>query len=290
MKEELLFSFSREAMLKRCSREFYLHAFYAYGEYEVGAADSERNHVHLLKQLKTAAAFKEFLLQQSLRKVFVDGKNVDDLLMSLRFDFFRAKDDMWLGEYENDHLAHPVLYDFYYDETSFDEMFTALHDELSAWASKLLDNDLFLKLFRSERQNFYIEPDVAHVLIGNIKIHFPLVGVIQHGGIFYCINFVRRSESFDTAAVFDLFYCQQKLHLPLQNVAHVFLNEKDTLFLYNDNSALNISAVLDEVVNRAEAHFYWAEQLKNYFSPFAVPEADNKETCRHCRFREFCRG
>ena len=148
MKIERAFSFSREAMLKRCCREYYLHAFYAYGEYEVGAADSERNYVHLLKQLKSEAAFKESLMSQSLRKVFVDGMNIDELLKSLRYDFFRAKDDMLLGAYENDHLANPVLRSFYYDEIGIEKLFTDLHNELSDWAAELLANDLFIKLFR----------------------------------------------------------------------------------------------------------------------------------------------
>lgn len=287
---EIIFSFSREAMLKRCCREYYLHAFYAYGEYEVGAADSERNYIHLLKQLKSETAFKEFLMMQNLRKVFIDGMNIDELLISLRSDFFRAKDDMLLGLYENDHLANPLLRSFYYDEANIEELFTNLHNDLSLWAERLLENDLFLKLFRSERQNFYAECDVPFVYAGDVKIHFPLAGVIKYEGIAYCINFVRNNDFFETSAILDLLYCQNKLHVPPASVRHVFINENDALVFENDNVKFNISAVLDDILKRADSHFYFAEQLKGIESPFAVPEADCKETCHHCRFREFCRG
>lgn len=290
MKIERTFSFSREAMLKRCCREYYLHAFYAYGEYEVGAADSERNYVHLLKQLKSEAAFKESLMSQSLRKVFIDGMNIDELLKSLRYDFFRAKDDMLLGAYEEDHLANPVLRSFYYDEIGIEKLFTDLHNDISDWAAELLANNLFIKLFREERHNFHMENDVASVYIGNIKMYFPLFGIIKSEGLAYCISFVRRREFFDTGAVLNLLYCQNKLHIPPHNVRHVFLNEADSLYLFTDNESLNISRTLDDIINRADSHFYFANQLENYFSPFAVPEADSKESCRYCRFREFCKG
>ncbi|MBR1966318.1 MAG: hypothetical protein IKA22_06890, partial [Lentisphaeria bacterium] len=103
MSEEYIFSFSREAMLKRCLREYYLHAFYAYGEYDVESADRKRNHVHLLKQLKSESLFVESILSDSIRKIFVDGMTINEFRRSVMNKFFFAKDDMLLGGYEYSH-------------------------------------------------------------------------------------------------------------------------------------------------------------------------------------------
>lgn len=290
MKQEFIFSFSREAMLKRCWREYFLHAFYAYGEYEVGTADSERNYIHLLKQLKSENAFKEFLLSESLRKIFIDGMTVEDLPRALRYAFYRAKDCMLLGAYEEDHLANPLLRSFYYDEINIEDTFTDLHNELSNWAARLLENDLFLKLFREERQNFYIENDIAWIYVGDIKMYFPLLGVINSGGHAYCISFVRNKDFFETSAVLNLLYCQSVLHIPPHNVRHVFLNENDTLTLFADNEKLNISQTLDDIIKRAASHLDCTAELKDFTLPFSVPEAESRESCRFCRFREFCIG
>ena len=42
-----------------------------------------RNHVHLLKQLKNKSLFKSAIMQQSMRKIFVDGMDTADEQHSL---------------------------------------------------------------------------------------------------------------------------------------------------------------------------------------------------------------
>ncbi len=290
MNEENLFSFSREAMLKRCPREFYLHTVYAFGEYEVGAADSERNHVHLLKQLRSVQSFKEALLLEVFRKIFIDGLSFYDLKRILLKEFFAAKNDMLLGFYETDHLQSPILSEFYYDEVNIGDFFSEIADELDSAAGNLLGNDLFCHLFEAPRQDFYPSADVASVHIGNIKIYFPLLGVINRAGEFFCLNFCNHAEYYETSAVLDLFYCQQKLHISPEFVRHVFINDSGMIRLENDNSKFNISTVLDDIARRADSHLNIAHELQTVTDPFSIPSANDNSLCTTCRFREFCMG
>ena len=290
MNEEFLFSFSREAMQKRCLREFYLHTIYSYGEYEVGSAAYDPNLVHLLKQLRSVKSFKEALLGETFRKIFIDGAPFADLKRILLNEFFNAKNDMLLGIYETDHLQSPILSQFYYDEVNIGDFFSDLADDLCSIADNLLNNDLVNSLFNTERQDFYSVSGVASVFLGRIKIHFPLIGVIKRAGVFYCLNFTDDENFFETSAVLDLFYCQQKLHISPEFVRHVFINDSGIIRLENDNSKFNISTVLDDIARRVDAHLNIAHELQTVTDPFSIPSANDNSLCAICRFREFCNG
>lgn len=290
MSEEYIFSFSREAMLKRCLREYYLHAFYAYGEYDVESADRKRNHVHLLKQLKSESLFVESILSDSIRKIFVDGMTINEFRRSVMNKFFFAKDDMLLGGYEYDHLQNPLLCSFYYEEKSIAEIFSTVLEQTSNWIEDLLNNDLFVTLFKQERQNFYPVDEVPFVFVGKIKVYFPLSGIIKYDGFYYCFNFVRNAEYYQTYAVLHLLYCQQRLHVSPEFVRHIFLDSENILTLYTELTELNISQVLNDIAERSAHHHYIADMLAEIEDPFAVCKADDPATCKNCRFREFCGG
>ena len=288
MNSEILFSFSRDAMLKRCMREYFLHTVYAYGEYETEAADSERNYVHLLKQLKSESVFKCAILQQSLHKIFIDGMPLSDLKRSVLHDFFRAKDCMLLGEYENDHLQQPLLRSFYYEERNFADMFTDLQNELADWCDRLLGNNLFVRLLSEEVHNFYPAEDVPSVFAGHLKIHFPMVGIIKYDNDYYCLNFAGNADFYSGQAFLHLLYCQNKLYISPERVRHVFINETVPLTLIADNSEINISAEIEKISVCAGSYFNLSRELANITQPFAIPFSGSKEVCSVCRFRDFC--
>lgn len=290
MNSETLFSFSRDVMLKRCMREYFLHAVYAYGEYDTEAADSDRNHVHLLKQLKTDTLFKEALLQNSLRKIFTDGMSLCDLQRSVLHDFYRAKDCMLLGEYEFDHLQQELLKSFYYEERNFADMFTDLQNDLVDWCGKLLENDLFLHLFNEEPQNFYAVADVPFVFVGNIKIHFPMLGIIKSDNEYYCLNFAKSADFYSNQAFLHLLYCQHNLFISPERVRHVFISESAPITLLDKNFELNISSEIEHIAERSSAHLRLLDDLKTVVDPFSIPSSGNKDLCSVCRFREFCIG
>ena len=290
MREEYIFSFSREIMLKRCLREYYLHAFYAYGEYDVESAYKKRNHVHLLKQLKSEILFVESLLSDSIRKMFVDGLEINGFRRSVLNKFFFAKDDMLLGGYEYDHLQNPLLSSFYYEEKSIAEIFSTVFERTSNWVDNLLNNDLFVTLFKQERQNFYPVDEVPFVFVGKIKVYFPLSGIIKYDGFYYCFNFIRSAEYYETYAVLHLLYCQQRLHVSPEFVRHIFLDSENIFTLYTELTELNISQVLNDIAERSASQYNIAEILSEIENPFAVCEAYDTATCKSCRFREFCGG
>ena len=291
MNNGILFSFSRNAMLQRCMREYFLHTNYAYGEYETGAADRERNHVHLLKQLKNKSLFKSAIMQQSMRKIFVDGMMVSDLKSSVLHDFYLAKDCMLLGEYENDHLQHPLLQSFYYEEENFADMFTDLQNDLTFWCTRLFENDLFMHLFSEEMHNFYpVTEDVPSVYAGDLEIHFPMCGIIKSNNDYYCLNFSNNAEFYSGQAFLHLLHCQHKLHISPERVRHVFINENEPLRLLNNDFEVDISKEIEHLAELAGAYFNLHNELQNVTDPFSIPACGDKDLCSICRFREFCRG
>lgn len=289
MKEENLFSFSRELMTKRCLREFYLHAHYAFGEYDADSADSERNHVHLLKQLKSAENFKAALISEIFHHIFIKGSSFSDFKRALMHKFFCAKDDMLLGNYFADHLAGPILYSFHYEETNFGEMFTVLHNELETWCRGLSANDLLNRLFAQERQNFYPVENVAFINLGRIKIHFPLLGIIKLDNDYYFLNLSNDTQYFETSQVLHLVYADHNLHIDPQYVKHIFINEKNHVTLIEDNYNINISAILNNIAERAANLAAVTAGMADIYSPFAISNSGSKEICSCCRFKEFCR-
>lgn len=290
MNSETLFSFSRESMLARCVREYFLHAFYAYGEYETGVADRERNHVHLLKQLKSDTLFKNALIHRVLREIFIDGMPLSDLKREVLHEFYLAKDWMLLGEYEFDHLQHPLLKSFYYEEKNFADIFTNLQNELVNWCDKLLANDLLSHLFNEEPQNFYPVDDVPSVFVGNIKIHFPMLGIIKSNNDYYCLNFTASPDFYSTQVCLHLFFCQHNLFISPERVRHVFISETAPVTLLDKDFDINISTEIHNIAQHSAPHLRLIDELKNITDPFSIPLADSPEICSVCRFREFCRG
>ena len=201
MSGEINFSFSRDAILKRCVREYYLHYIYAYGSYDRECADKERNHVHLLKQLKSEEGFVESLMFEAFRDIFVGGALFSDLKKTVYRKFFAAKDGMLIGAYEEDHLANPILKSFYYDEVVQADFLNDLQLKIDEWTSVLLNNDLCCSLFNCGREDFYAADEAVSVYVGDIKINFYMLGTIKMNGKFYCLSFVRSREYFSTSAV-----------------------------------------------------------------------------------------
>lgn len=289
MNKEFQFSFSREAMLKRCPREYFLHTVYAYGAYDVESADKARNHVHLLKQLKSRVGFKEALMEKCLRRIFIDGTDIKDLKSSLEVAFLKSQSNMIFGAYEKDHLRNPVLKPFYYNEENIGQMFHELHEELMFMVDELLANDLFLNLFHQDRLNFYPLTDVSYVYIGRIKVYFPLCGIIKMDGCYYNISFCRSEEFYNTAAVLNILYDFAELHVSPDRVRHVFLSSEKPFHYLQNNYDLNISQTMNDIAERSAQHHFNCRNLLNSKNPMQIKTSGNDDICKQCRFFEFCK-
>ncbi|MBR7127076.1 MAG: hypothetical protein IKD09_00640, partial [Lentisphaeria bacterium] len=64
------FSQRKLKMWQSCQREYFLHYYAAYGEYDAAVSDEDDFHIHLLKSIKTEDEFISAIVDKSLKELF----------------------------------------------------------------------------------------------------------------------------------------------------------------------------------------------------------------------------
>ena len=158
-------------MWKRCEREYFLHYYSAYGEYDFYESTEYYFHIHLLKSIKSEDELLKQLFTEGLNELFFKHTEVDDLPKIILNNMTTAFNKMLLGEFEHDHQC-PLLYDFYYGKMNIMEnYFHSFENRVREVSSNLLNNNFFRRLFYQDKLNFYpIKTEVPFITLGKMNV------------------------------------------------------------------------------------------------------------------------
>ncbi|MBQ9788605.1 MAG: hypothetical protein IJW31_03295 [Lentisphaeria bacterium] len=280
---ENFFSQRKLKMWQSCQREYFLHYYAAYGEYDAAVSDEDDFHIHLLKSIKTEDEFISAIVVESLKELFEAHVNIENLPKLLLNNFNKDCNNMLLGEFEFDHKC-PLLFDFYYGGNgTIEELFSKIRERLIKFGTNLADNEFFRKLFYRDKLNFYpIEDEAPSISIGNLVVYADLLALIKDGKNFYFLSFKR--DDLDFIRFFHLYYGVHKLHLQADWIKTLVL----------DIHSGEISELADKQTPISEVIAY----ISNSYSEIpkldctadfrAFPKVDDEKQCLNCRFKELC--
>jgi hypothetical protein len=280
---EKFYSQRKFNMWKRCEREYFLHYYTAYGEYDYRESTEENFQIHLLKSIKSEDELLTQLLRESLSELFFKHTEIDDLLSIILKKMSIVFNKMFLGEFEQDHNC-PLLYRFYYGGVdSMEEYLHQFENRVRQVSLKLLDNKLFRRFFYQDKLNFY-QPDhkVPFIMLREIKVYGNLILMIKLEKKFYFISFDGKDHDF--IRFFHLYYGVNKMHLPVEMIKSVVvdINRGDLIIL--DDTDVNISTAIGEIGE----NFSQIPEYDFETDYRLIPKTFDSSKCQICRFKELC--
>ena len=280
---EKFYSQRKFNMWKRCEREYFLHYYTAYGEYDYRESTEENFQIHLLKSIKSEDEFIKQLLSESLKELFFKHTEVDDLLTIILRKMSKVFNKMLLGEFEIDHNC-PLLYKFYYGGVeSMVEYFRQIENRIRKVCLNLLDNKCFRTFFYQDKLNFYTpENEVPFITLREIKVYGTLVLIIKLEKKFYFISF--DGSDHDFIRFFHLYYGVNKMYLPLDSIKSVVVDINHGDLINIDDNNVNISAVITAIGDNFSQipEYYFDDDYR------LISESVDSSNCQTCRFKELC--